>query len=87
MSTSHEAGALVQTLLVLQRYDINMTKLESRPIMGNPWEEMFYVDLEAHLDSEKMQQALEELTKITRHLKVLGCYPIENVKPTSVKLS
>lgn len=87
MSTSHEAGALVQTLLVLQRYDINMTKLESRPIMGNPWEEMFYVDLEAHLDSEKIQQALEELTKITRHLKVLGCYPIENVKPTSVKLS
>lgn len=87
MSTSHEAGALVQTLLVLQRYGINMTKLESRPIMGNPWEEMFYVDLEAHLDSEKMQQALEELTKITRHLKVLGCYPIENVKPTSVKLS
>ncbi|MBY8231272.1 prephenate dehydratase [Vibrio fluvialis] len=87
MSTSQEAGSLVSTLLVLQRYGINMTKLESRPIMGNPWEEMFYVDLEAHLDSEEMQQALVELTLLTRHLKVLGCYPSENVKPTQVKLA
>ncbi|MDW1657168.1 prephenate dehydratase [Vibrio sp. Vb2658] len=87
MSTSQEAGSLVETLLVLQRYGINMTKLESRPIMGNPWEEMFYVDLESHLASTEMQQALEELTKITKHLKVLGCYPSENVKPTQVKLS
>lgn len=86
MSTSQQAGSLVETLLVLQRYGINMTKLESRPIMGNPWEEMFYVDLEAHLDSQAMQQALNELTKITKHLKVLGCYPTENVKPTTVKL-
>ncbi|NAW58939.1 MULTISPECIES: prephenate dehydratase [unclassified Vibrio] len=86
MSTSQQAGSLVETLLVLQRYGINMTKLESRPIMGNPWEEMFYVDLEAHLDSDGMQQALAELTKITKHLKVLGCYPIENVKPTQVQL-
>ncbi|EKO3965271.1 prephenate dehydratase [Vibrio fluvialis] len=87
MSTSQEAGSLVSTLLVLQRYGINMTKLESRPIMGNPWEEMFYVDLEAHLDSEEMQQTLVELTRLTRHLKVLGCYPSENVKPTQVKLA
>ncbi len=86
MSTSQEAGSLVETLLVLQRYGINMTKLESRPIMGNPWEEMFYVDLQSHLDSEIMQQAIAELTKITRHLKVLGCYPIENIKATQVVL-
>lgn len=87
MSTSQEAGSLVATLLVLQRFGINMTKLESRPIMGNPWEEMFYVDLEAHLDSENMQQALNELTKLTKHLKVLGCYPSENIKPTQVRLN
>ena len=87
MSTSQEAGSLVETLLILQRLGINMTKLESRPIMGNPWEEMFYVDLEAHLDSDNMQQAITELTAITRHLKVLGCYPSENIKATQVKLS
>lgn len=86
MSTSQEAGSLVQTLLVLQKYGINMRKLENRPIIGNPWEEMFYVDLEAHLESDNMQQAISELTKITRHLKVLGCYPSENVKPVTPKL-
>jgi chorismate mutase/prephenate dehydratase len=87
MSTSQEAGALVSTLLVLQRLGINMTKLESRPIMGNPWEEMFYVDLQAHLLSNEMQQALKELTKLTKHLKVLGCYPSENIKPTQIQYS
>ncbi|WP_234494467.1 prephenate dehydratase [Vibrio maritimus] len=81
MATSQEAGSLVETLLVLQRYGINMTKLESRPIMGNPWEEMFYVDVEGHRDSEAMKNAVDELVKITKHLKVLGCYPIDNVKP------
>ncbi|MEZ9229831.1 prephenate dehydratase [Vibrio amylolyticus] len=86
ISTSQKAGSLVESLLILQRYGINMTKLESRPILGNPWEEMFYVDLQAHLDSEHMQSAIQELTKITKHLKVLGCYPTENVKPTQVKL-
>ncbi|MCG9679940.1 prephenate dehydratase [Vibrio sp. Isolate23] len=86
MSTSQEAGSLVATLLVLQKYGININKLESRPIMGNPWEEMFYVDLESHLESEDMQQALNELTQLTKHLKVLGCYPSENIKPTTVKL-
>nr|PMH79601.1 chorismate mutase [Vibrio sp. 10N.286.48.B7] len=87
MSTSQDAGSLVETLLVLQRYGINMTKLESRPIMGNPWEEMFYVDVEAHKDSEPMQLAIQELIKITKYLKVLGCYPIDNVKPVIPDLS
>jgi chorismate mutase / prephenate dehydratase len=85
MSTSQQAGSLVSALLVLQRWGINMTKLESRPIIGNPWEEMFYVDLEAHLASNEMQQAITELTQLTKHLKVLGCYPIDNVKPTQVE--
>ncbi|KUJ00494.1 prephenate dehydratase [Vibrio sp. MEBiC08052] len=85
MATSQEAGALVSTLQVLQKLGINMTKLESRPVMGNPWEEMFYVDLTAHLASTEMQKALEELTHLTKFLKVLGCYPIENVKPTRVE--
>lgn len=87
MSTPHEAGSLVSALQVLQRLNINITKLESRPIMGNPWEEMFYVDLEAHLESHNMRQALTELQKITTYLKVLGCYTIENVKPTLLQQS
>jgi len=60
---------------------IIMTKLESRPINGNPWEEMFYIDVQANLRAEAMQKALRDLAPITRSLKVLGCYPSENVVP------
>ncbi|MHA2939585.1 prephenate dehydratase [Vibrio sp. RC27] len=84
MSTAQTAGSLVSALLVLQRFGINIIKLESRPIIGNPWEEMFYVDLEAHRNSPEMQKAITELTEITKYLKVLGCYPIYNVAPTQV---
>ena len=56
-----------------------MSKLESRPINGNPWEEMFYIDVQGNLESDSMQQALQELKGLTRMLKVLGCYPGENV--------
>lgn len=47
-----------------------MTRLESRPIHGNPWEEMFYLDIQANLESAEMQQALKELGEITRSMKV-----------------
>ncbi|PLR33164.1 bifunctional chorismate mutase/prephenate dehydratase [Chimaeribacter arupi] len=81
MATGQQSGALVEALLVLRDHGIVMTKLESRPIHGNPWEEMFYIDVQANLRSESMQKALRELAPITRSLKVLGCYPTENVVP------
>ncbi|MGL5775451.1 MAG: bifunctional chorismate mutase/prephenate dehydratase, partial [Aeromonas veronii] len=84
MSTSQKPGSLVEALLVLRSHEINMTKLESRPVQGNPWEEMFYLDVSANLQTPAMQAALVELTKITRYIKVLGCYPSEDVKPTAV---
>jgi len=79
MATGQKAGALVEALLVLREHGIIMTKLESRPINGNPWEEMFYIDVQSNLRSEQMQQALRGLNELTRSLKVLGCYPSENV--------
>ena len=85
MSTAQKAGSLVDCLMVLKKYSINMTKLESRPVIGNPWEEMFYVDVEGNVRTEAMKKALEELTSLTRYLKVLGCYPIENVKPVELE--
>ncbi|GAB6264451.1 prephenate dehydratase [Photobacterium sp. 53610] len=84
MSTGQKPGSLVECLLVLRNLNINMAKLESRPVIGNPWEEMFYMDVEANLKADVMQQALEELTGLTRFIKVLGCYPSENVKPAEV---
>ncbi|ATO34297.1 Chorismate mutase I / Prephenate dehydratase [Dickeya dianthicola RNS04.9] len=81
MATGQQSGALVEALLVLREHGIVMTKLESRPINGNPWEEMFYIDVQANLRSDNTRKALQGLAAITRSLKVLGCYPSENVVP------
>ncbi|CAI1764049.1 P-protein [Serratia marcescens] len=83
MATGQQSGALVEALLVLRDNGIIMTKLESRPINGNPWEEMFYIDVQANLRADAMQKALRDLAPITRSLKVLGCYPSDTVVPVS----
>jgi chorismate mutase/prephenate dehydratase len=84
MATGQKPGALVEALLVLKARNINMSKLESRPIPGTPWEEMFYLDVDANIATEQMQLALQELSRLTRFIKVLGCYPSETVKPTQL---
>lgn len=79
MKTGQQAGALVDALVILRNHQIVMTKLESRPIHGNPWEEMFYIDLQGNLESINIQNALKELSSITLFLKVLGCYPSDSI--------
>jgi chorismate mutase/prephenate dehydratase len=84
LATGQKAGALVECLLVLKDKGINMCKLESRPIQGRPWEEMFYIDVEANLKNFALQEAINDITPHTNFIKVLGCYPIEHISPTSV---
>ena len=84
MSTEQKPGALVDALLILKQHGVNMSKLESRPITGNPWEEMFYVDVEGNVRDSNMQRAIDELQQTTRYLKVLGCYPNEDVQPVKI---
>lgn len=84
MFTGQQPGALVDALTILKQHGISMAKLESRPIPGNPWEEMFYVDVFANLNDYAMTRALEELNRITKFIKVLGCYPSEDIEPTQV---
>ena len=75
LATRHEHGALVRCLNVIAGEGLNVTKLESRPRPGTPWEYVFYVDVEGHLASPRMQAALAGLAERTVFLKVLGCYP------------
>ncbi|WP_439290917.1 prephenate dehydratase [Lonepinella koalarum] len=82
MTTRQQAGALVDALYVFKKHQINMTKLESRPIYGTPWEEMFYLEIEANIHHPNTQQVLQELKEYSTFLKVLGCYPSEIIKPT-----
>ncbi|OOF49410.1 chorismate mutase [Rodentibacter genomosp. 1] len=84
MTTPQQAGSLVDALLVFKKYQINMTKLESRPIYGKPWEEMFYLEIEANIHHPDTQKALEELKAYSHYLKILGCYPSEIVKPVNL---
>lgn len=75
LSTRHEHGALVRCLNVIADEGLNVTKLESRPRPGTPWEYVFYVDVEGHISSPRMQAALAGLAERTVFVKVLGCYP------------
>lgn len=84
MTTSQQAGALVDALMVFKKHGIRMMKLESRPIYGKPWEEMFYVELDANIHSENMQSALVELAQVTSYTKILGCYPSEIIEPVKL---
>ncbi|NJD21238.1 MAG: 3-deoxy-7-phosphoheptulonate synthase [Melioribacter sp.] len=85
MATSHTPGSLVEALNVFRKSNVNLTKLESRPIIGNPWEEMFYLDFEGNITSEVVQQVLDELGQHTRFMKVLGSYPSQELERTKLE--
>ncbi len=85
LATSQKPGSLVEALSVFKDFNINMTKLESRPIIGNPWEEMFYLDFQGNIQDQKVKSLLDEVGKHTRYLKVLGCYPMKASDNTKVE--
>jgi len=76
LATRHEHGALVRCLNVLADEGLNLTKLESRPRPGVPWEYVFYLDIDGHVSEPRMQAALTKLAERTLFLKILGCYAV-----------
>jgi prephenate dehydratase len=74
-STHNIPGMLFRTLSVFALRDINLTKIESRPLRGRPWEYMFYLDLLGRVDETRVQKALGHLEELADFLRVLGCYP------------
>jgi prephenate dehydratase len=69
-------GSLYRALQPLAERNINLTKLESRPRRGAPFDYVFYVDLSAPLDQPEVEEALEEVRRHTSMLKALGSYPV-----------
>jgi prephenate dehydratase len=67
-------GALFKALSVFALRDINLTKLESRPMRGSPWEYLFYVEVEARRDDLACARALMHLAEFARWSRVLGSY-------------
>jgi len=85
LATSQKPGSLVEVLSVFKEFNFNMTKLESRPIISNPWEEMFYLDFQGNIQDQKVKSLLDEVGKHTRYLKVLGCYPMKEADNTKIE--
>jgi len=73
-STRNEPGALFGILQVFAENRINMIKLESRPIQGEPWRYMFYIDVEADLESEALEPVRGALSARTEYFKILGSW-------------
>jgi prephenate dehydratase len=67
-------GALFKSLSVFALRDISLSKIESRPMRGRPWEYVFYVDF-LRGDDEPAQNALRHLGEVADFVKVLGVYP------------
>lgn len=80
--THHKRGALLACLEVLAGRGLNLTKLESRPRPGRPFEYLFYVDVEGNIADANVQAAMDEIAKLTLSMKIFGSYPARTVTST-----
>jgi prephenate dehydratase len=71
---AHLPGALYHALAPFASRNINMMKIESRPIRGKPWQYRFHLDLQASTKNPEVQEAIAELKKFSVRLRILGSY-------------
>jgi prephenate dehydratase len=73
-TTRNIPGALFRALSALALRDLNLVKIESRPLRGKPWEYLFYLDLLGRTDEKNVKNALAHLAEVADFLRVLGSY-------------
>lgn len=73
--TPNRAGALFRALAAFALRDVDMSKIESRPIVGRPWEYSFYVDISGDTNDPNIARAIDHLREMCEFVRVLGCYP------------
>jgi len=74
-ATRNVPGALFRSLSAFALRDLNLMKIESRPLRGKPWEYLFYLDFIGPVDAPNCRNALNHLRELADFLRVLGCYP------------
>ena len=84
-SLSNAPGALFKALSVFALRDIDLTKIESRPIRGRPWEYLFYVDIPINRQDLRCARALVHLGEFARTLRTLGSYPSARMRDAATK--
>ena len=72
--TVNSPGSLFRAMACFSLRDLDLTKIESRPLRSRPWEYLFYVDIVGRLDDVPLSKALENLQELTSFFKVLGSY-------------
>jgi chorismate mutase/prephenate dehydratase len=78
LSVKDKVGALYDLLRPFASHGINMTKIESRPSQRKAWEYIFFVDVEGHINEERVNRAVEEVKGRCLFMKILGSYPIHS---------
>ncbi len=80
----NQSGALHRLLESFARHDVNLTSIQSRPVKSKPWEYLFFVDMEGHLEDERVARALEEAARLAHSHKILGSYPRAQQIPSPI---
>jgi chorismate mutase/prephenate dehydratase len=75
VSVHNRPGALHDLLEPFRRYNVDMTRLESRPSRNSKWSYVFFIDLVGHIEDQPVADVLEELSTSVAELKILGSYP------------
>jgi chorismate mutase/prephenate dehydratase len=71
----HRPGTLYTALKAFAENGIDLTKIESRPMLGKPWEYIFFIDVIGHREDSDLSRALRLLNENSRSVKILGSYP------------
>lgn len=75
VSSPDRAGALIEILEPLKKYAVSMTSIETRPERPNKWAYVFFIDMVGHIDDKNVKNAVDDIKKIAKDVRVLGSYP------------